>query len=216
MPLKSLFNGFPPIFDSIKTNLKNDASSINLISYSCSDPGNSIDLPKLIDWEDSSFHAFGYTENQSFTISFNGFYASLVGYGMRPYESDHALKHWKVFGSNDQNDWTVIDEREENLCEGHMGQRSENEEYLVCKSHVERYFSINRTRFYKHIKIQQIGMNTMEEYIPTDECAYRFYISSFEIFGFISSAIINMKQSKIFHTSMIQRIHLICIILLLK
>ena len=197
MPLLQDINGKPPIFSSISSFVHNDVVSANIFDVELS---ATTEFPKtiILDWNNISELHWGQNINEFFIIDFKNYYVSLSVYGMRPYANDHSIQHWKILGSNNKSDWEQLDERDENICEGYMDVR-DSDAYLVCKQSVEKFFSMKQTKFYKYIKVEQSGPNTMYNFIPSDPYIYMFYLASFEVYGqilpYIPSPIIKTYMS---------------------
>ena len=107
-------------------------------------------------------------------IELKAFSLSLKAYRIRSsYHSQTAshLKSWDLYGSNDQNDWTLID-------------RVENE-YQLNGSNYEMVFPIKNTeQSFKYIKLCNVTTYYLE---------YKIMISEFDIYDTMFSPLIHQK-----------------------
>ena len=98
---------------------------------------------------------------------------------------DHVPLNWIIEGSNDNINWSPIDEKSNvNICEGNMGHRDNSyPDALFCMNYTERFFNTKTPGYFRMIKVQQKGLNTGAQYESTQGSGTSFYLGAFEIFG---------------------------------
>ena len=194
MPPDSSFNGFSPIIYHLFQTYQ-DPFSKGIINISASSTVTSRGNPEnLLKWDDGGVWISNKSSNQYFTIEFNNYYL-ISGYAFRTLENEHTLKEWEINGSMNGIQWSKIDQRNENICEGKMGDRETN--VTVCMVSLTKYFTMNQG-VYRFIRMIQTGRNTeSDEDHQKDSFGFTFYLRSFELYGkfFRPISLITCKNS---------------------
>ena len=183
MPLPK-YKGYKPVLHSILSRFP-DALTNELISIKCSSEWVKNSCSNLFDWDSENGWSSLNQENQFFVLDFKENFVSIPFYGFRPFSQDHALKEWKISGSNDNKNWVPIDYQAENICEGNMDIR-DSVNYpgvLFCMKYIEKFYQASTPGYFHMIKVQQIGKNTGEGQYNVDPSVSRFYLGAFEIYG---------------------------------
>jgi hypothetical protein len=155
--------------DGIVSFLKNKFGSdiVKSIVFGCSSTGGSIEY--IFDWTDNSWNPSN-TQNSWFCVHFNHLKISLSGYRLKAYDQSNRPTGWKLEGSNDQKQWTLIDQRNDELN----------------NSDVENSFSVQSSDFFSTFKFTQTKINGNNNWL--------FYVKSVEFFGKISSSKYSLNE----------------------
>ena len=172
-----------PIIQYLNKKYTNPVSK-GIIKITNSSQGLALSPENLLNWTSNDSWVSSKSTNQSFIVDFMKNRVSIPKYGMRTYPNDHAPIKWKVFGSNNKDNWLEVDSREENLCEGHMGYVRDTDKEKFCIGYNEKFFDSKTNGVFRYIKVQQIGENSQAFWSSDkDTFLYMFYLNAFEVIG---------------------------------
>ena len=195
MVLPSRYNGYRPIFKRLTAKYKDPLAKgiIKITNSSVSRAaGHNKYVNNLINWNGDGWISAN-VKNPYFIVDFKNFFVSIPSYGLRSFLNDHTLINWTVYGSRsgENDDWTLIDQRSENICEGYINQTSK-----YCTKITENFYNTTSKDVYRYIKVQQKGYNSKILYSDTSNpWTLAFYLGAFEIFGDIYIPDSNCKVS---------------------
>ena len=181
------YNGYKPLLYSLQQSFVNPIQKgiISLFNSSATiEAGVDRKIEYILDWDSTKGWESDNEENRYFIIDFKDNVVFIPSYGMRPYYSDHVPLEWKIYGSNDNQEWIEIDHKTGNLCEGYMEFREDRfPDAKFCMKYLEKFFDTDNPGYYHMIKVQQIGPNSGSLYESTKYAQSSFYLGAFEIYG---------------------------------
>ena len=162
---------------------ENDPNNVNIKATE----RNDTKAEKLFDFWSDGLWVSQPIDNPDFTINISTFSFFVERYALRLYYNDYYPIEWKVYGSMNGENWVLIDHRTDDICKNFITQRIDG--VTVCGIYAVKMYEMKTPMKLKYIKVQQIGKNSGEKYQTFKETEWRkaFYLSSFEIFGRLSS-----------------------------
>ena len=117
-----------------------------------------------------------------FIVNFKNIYAHINSYSLLFYPKDHYPLSWEIKGSNDGQNWFLLDKREEDLCAGFAYKGSSTT--TICGRNITASHSFARTTKVKYVKVQQIGENSGSKYDSEYDSEWHkaFYLSGVEFY----------------------------------
>ena len=154
---------------------------ISVTNSSCSQ----CNIEKIIGFNDNSskWVSAVYLKDQYFIINFGYNTIKVEKYALRTVTDDYYPIEWEIYGSLDGQKWTIIDHKEDDICEGNTYYRSSN--LIACSINAVKIYEVNKKMLLRYLKVKQIGKNIVRKYNPdhTDGFNYAFYLSGFEAYG---------------------------------
>ena len=155
------------------------------ISVTSTSTYGSYDVIKLLNFAvPSYFRTNNEDSNSSITFDFGTSRGCIESYAIRTVNNDHYPIKWEIQGSNDDENYVVLDERSDYICKDNLTIRPDYNIY-VCGAYVTKIYEVKNRMCIRYLRMQQIGENSLRLHNPNfgTGCSKVLYLSGFDVYG---------------------------------
>ena len=142
-----------------------------------------LDATRLLNFDVPSRFLTAYGDiNPYITFDFKNYRGCVDKYVIRT-TFDHYPINWQIQGSVNGKNFTILDERSDDICKNNLITRDTG--IVVCGAEIAKTYEVKNQMCVRYLRLKQIGENSERTNNPnrSDKAKDSLYLSGFDVYG---------------------------------